>query len=87
VEKPVGGRSFRVGHRLRSYVHSGIFADSSDQQYDGASRHTDFYPHTLGPYLQPFDASRWSSPTSKGSLHPWEWVEEELTVSAGSGSR
>ncbi|TQJ35222.1 SRPBCC family protein [Arthrobacter sp. SLBN-122] len=44
-----GGRA-----RLR-YVHSGIFADNWDQQYDGASRHTEFYLHTLGQYLQYFD--------------------------------
>ncbi|MDQ0117168.1 hypothetical protein J2T22_000328 [Pseudarthrobacter defluvii] len=44
------------GDRARlHYVHSGIFADNWDQQYDGASRHTEFYLHTLGQYLQYFD--------------------------------
>ena len=37
------------------YVHSGIFADNWDEQYDGASKHTEFYLHTLGQYLQHFD--------------------------------
>ncbi|KLL10314.1 MULTISPECIES: ATPase [Protofrankia] len=36
------------------YVHSGVFADDWDNQYDGASRHTDFYLHTLGQYLRYF---------------------------------
>ena len=44
-----GGRS-----RLH-YVHSGIFTENWDQQYDGASKHTEFYLHTLGQYLKHFD--------------------------------
>lgn len=36
------------------YVHSGIFTDDWDNQYDGASRHTDFYLHTLREYLTHF---------------------------------
>jgi hypothetical protein len=36
-------------------VHSGIFADNWDEQYDGASKHTAFYLHTLGQYLKYFD--------------------------------
>jgi hypothetical protein len=36
------------------YVHSGIFADDWDSQYDAADRHTDFYLHTLGEYLRHF---------------------------------
>ncbi|CCQ47566.1 putative uncharacterized protein [Pseudarthrobacter siccitolerans] len=49
LEPLEGGRA-----RLH-YVHSGIFADNWDEQYDGASRHTEFYLHTLGQYLQYFD--------------------------------
>ncbi|TPV50150.1 SRPBCC domain-containing protein [Pseudarthrobacter phenanthrenivorans] len=49
LEPLEGGRA-----RLH-YVHSGIFADNWDEQYDGASRHTEFYLHTLGQYLQHFD--------------------------------
>ncbi|KUM81879.1 SRPBCC family protein [Streptomyces curacoi] len=36
------------------YVHSGIFVDDWDNQYDGASKHTDFYLHTLSQYLTHF---------------------------------
>ena len=37
------------------YVHSGIFVDDWDNQYDGAAKHTDFYLHSLGQYLRYFD--------------------------------
>ncbi|NKQ57952.1 SRPBCC domain-containing protein [Amycolatopsis sp. K13G38] len=36
------------------YVHSGVFTDDWDNQYDGASKHTDFYHHTLAQYLTYF---------------------------------
>ncbi|MFJ9905628.1 SRPBCC domain-containing protein [Streptomyces sp. NPDC101152] len=36
------------------YVHSGIFTDDWDNQYDGADKHTDFYLHTLREYLTHF---------------------------------
>ncbi|AXG76346.1 SRPBCC family protein [Streptomyces paludis] len=36
------------------YVHSGIFVDDWDNQYDGADQHTDFYLHTLRQYLRHF---------------------------------
>ncbi len=42
------------GIAVLRYVHSGIFVDDWDNQYDGASRHTDFYLHTLGQYLRYF---------------------------------
>jgi hypothetical protein len=45
IEPREGGRSF-----LR-YTHSGIFVDNWDTQYDGASKHTVFYLHTLGQYV------------------------------------
>lgn len=50
VLEPVDG-----GRAKLHYVHSGIFADNWDEQYDGASKHTEFYLHTLGQYLQYFD--------------------------------
>lgn len=37
------------------YVHSGIFTDDWDNQYDGAGQHTDFYLHTLEQYLLHFN--------------------------------
>jgi hypothetical protein len=39
---------------LLRYVHSGIFADDWDAQYDAVSQHTDFYLHTLAQYLEHF---------------------------------
>jgi len=36
------------------YVHSGIFTEDWDDQYDAAGQHTDFYLHTLGQYLEHF---------------------------------
>ncbi|MEU1556741.1 SRPBCC domain-containing protein [Streptomyces scabiei] len=36
------------------YVHSGIFVDDWDNQYDGAAKHTGFYLHTLRQYLTCF---------------------------------
>ncbi len=48
IEARPEGRSF-----LR-WVHSGVFADDWDNQYDGASRHTVFYLHTLAEYLAHF---------------------------------
>ncbi|MFF4653977.1 SRPBCC domain-containing protein [Streptomyces sp. NPDC001381] len=49
IEPRDGGRRAWV-----RYVHSGIFTDDWDNQYDGASRHTDFYLHTLREYLTHF---------------------------------
>ncbi|PQZ96204.1 ATPase [Arthrobacter sp. MYb227] len=45
------------GHQgtILRYVHSGIFVDDWDNQYDGASKHTAFYLHTLGQYLAHFN--------------------------------
>ena len=37
------------------YVHSGIFEDDWENQYDAAGQHTDFYLHTLGQYLEHFN--------------------------------
>jgi hypothetical protein len=36
------------------YVHSGIFVDDWDNQYDGASKHNEFYVHTLREYVGHF---------------------------------
>ncbi|MGH3121310.1 MAG: hypothetical protein ACRDND_09855 [Streptosporangiaceae bacterium] len=43
------------GTAVLRYVHSGIFTDDWDNQYDAAGQHTDFYLHTLGQYLRYFD--------------------------------
>jgi hypothetical protein len=50
VLEPLGDDRTRL-----HYVHSGIFVDDWDQQYDGASLHTHFYLHTLDQYLRYFD--------------------------------
>lgn len=48
IEERAGGKAW-----LR-YVHSGIFFDDWDNQYDGARQHTAFYQHTLGQYVRYF---------------------------------
>ena len=42
------------GTAVLRYVHSGIFTDDWDSQYDAVNQHTDFYLHTLGQYLEHF---------------------------------
>ena len=46
------------GTTVLRYVHSGIFTEDWDNQYDGADKHTDFYLHTLGQYLEHFKGRR-----------------------------
>jgi len=41
-------------HTTLRYMHSGVFMDDWDNQYDGADQHTDFYLHSLGQYLGHF---------------------------------
>ncbi|NEM91402.1 SRPBCC domain-containing protein [Galbitalea soli] len=36
------------------WIHSGVMTDDWEAQYDGASRHTTFYLHTLGQYVAHF---------------------------------
>jgi len=48
------------------YVHSGVFVDDWDNQYDGADKHTDFYLHTLGEYLRHFAGRRARYVTADG---------------------
>ena len=52
LEAIVEGRE--GGSTVLRYVHSGIFVDDWDNQYDSADHHTDFYLHTLGQYLRYF---------------------------------
>lgn len=42
------------GTTLLRYMHSGIFVDDWDNQYDAVQQHTDFYLHTLAEYLAHF---------------------------------
>jgi hypothetical protein len=46
------------GTTVLRYVHSGIFTEDWDNQYDAADKHTDFYLHTLGEYLRHFKGRR-----------------------------
>jgi hypothetical protein len=46
------------GTSLLRYVHSGIFVDNWDTQYDAVQQHTDFYLHTLSEYLEHFSGRR-----------------------------
>lgn len=43
------------GTTVMRYMHSGIFVDDWDNQYDAVAQHTDFYLHTLGQYLAHFN--------------------------------
>ena len=43
------------GTSVLRYMHSGIFVEDWDNQYDAVQQHTDFYLHTLGEYLRHFD--------------------------------
>jgi hypothetical protein len=36
------------------YEHRGVFVDNWDSQYDAVQKHTDFYLHTLGQYVEYF---------------------------------
>ena len=49
IEPREGGRSSWV-----RYVHSGIFVDDWDNQYDGANKHNAFYLHTMREYVTHF---------------------------------
>ena len=42
------------GTSVLRYMHSGIFVDNWDTQYDAVQQHTDFYLHTLSEYLEHF---------------------------------
>ncbi|NVM93887.1 SRPBCC domain-containing protein [Arthrobacter sp. AETb3-4] len=42
------------GRSWLRYVHSGVFFEDWDNQYDGAAKHTAFYQHTLGQYVKYF---------------------------------
>jgi uncharacterized protein YndB with AHSA1/START domain len=43
------------GTSVLRYVHSGIFVEDWDTQYDAVQQHTDFYLHTLSEYLEHFN--------------------------------
>ena len=68
------------------YVHSGVFTDDWDTQYDGASKHTDFYHHTLAQYLRYFAGRnaafvQTSGPAASSTPDGLEKVKRALGVS------
>ncbi|WP_219817304.1 SRPBCC domain-containing protein [Arthrobacter sp. N199823] len=73
------------------YVHSGVFFEDWDNQYDGAAKHTAFYLHTLGQYVQYF-AGRQAAfadvqgPAASGAPEAFEAVKHALGIhDAGAG--
>ncbi|WP_125609647.1 SRPBCC domain-containing protein [Specibacter cremeus] len=69
------------------YVHSGVFFEDWDRNYDGARQHTDFYQHTLGQYVKFFagaDAvfADVQGPDSSGAADAFEAVKRELGVAS-----
>ena len=87
VLEPLDGGRARL-----HYVHSGILTDNWDEQYDGAKRHTEFYLHTLGQYLQHFDGkpvifTDIQAPAASQSPDGFERLKKALGVgSAAQGS-
>lgn len=80
------------------YVHSGIFADGWEDQYDGAVSHTAFYLHSLGQYLEHFKgrkvtyvgqpSSGIDGPESSGTPEAMDILRTALGVSgAGVGDK
>ena len=76
------------------YVHSGILADSWEDQYDAIGGHTDFYLHTLGQYLEHFNgrsvtyvgqpSDGISGPASAGGPEAMDTLREALGISSGA---
>jgi len=82
------------GTALLRYVHSGIFTDDWDNQYDAATLHTSFYLHTLGQYLQYFQGRTVTYVTAEGpaasvTAGAFGVLRRELglTASGGVGDR
>lgn len=77
------------------YVHSGIFADGWEDQYDGAVSHTAFYLHTLGQYLEHFNgrdvtyigqpSSGIEGPESAGEADSMDVLRTALGVPSSAG--
>ncbi|WP_131738323.1 SRPBCC family protein [Actinomadura roseirufa] len=82
IEPREGGRAW-----VR-WVHSGIFVDDWDNQYDAAARHTDFYLHTLVQYLtrfqgRPVTHSGVQGPEASRARGSFEAVVRALGLGAG----
>lgn len=82
TERP-GGKSW-----LR-YVHSGMFMEDWDNQYDGASKHTAFYQHTLGQYVKYFSGRQAAfadvqGPAASGAPDAITTVRTALGIDGGA---
>lgn len=71
------------------YVHSGVFMDNWDTQYDGADKHTDFYLHSLAQYLQYFPGRTATyvavfGPSSSAPPDSFEVLKRELGLTGTS---
>ena len=74
---------------LLRYVHSGVFTDDWDNQYDSAGQHTDFYLHTLGQYLRYFAGQRPTyiaaeGPEAAKTTDAFDTLRHELGLTAAS---
>jgi len=77
------------------YVHSGILSDEWEDQYDAIAGHTDFYLHTLGQYLEHFNARQVTyvgqpsagieGPASAGTSDAMDTLRAALGISSGAG--
>jgi uncharacterized protein YndB with AHSA1/START domain len=77
------------GTVLLRYVHSGVFTDDWDNQYDSAGQHTDFYLHTLGQYLRYFAGQRPTyiaaeGPEAAKATDAFDALRHELGLTAAS---
>jgi uncharacterized protein YndB with AHSA1/START domain len=77
------------GTVLLRYVHSGVFTDDWDNQYDAADQHTDFYLHTLGQYLRYFAGQRATyiaaeGPDAAKAQDAFQALRQELGLTAAS---
>jgi hypothetical protein len=71
------------------YVHSGIFTDDWDNQYDGAAKHTDFYLHTLAQYLtyfsrRPVTYVSTDAPAASATPDGFRTLRRELGIGDGT---
>jgi hypothetical protein len=78
------------GSHLR-WVHSGVFTDDWDAQYDGASKHTAFYMHTLAQYLEHFVGraivfADIPGPDASAAAEAFETVRAALGITAQTGA-
>jgi hypothetical protein len=78
------------GTAVLRYMHSGIFVDDWDNQYDSADAHTDFYLHTLGQYLRYFPGRTATyvaaaGPPASAGANAFEMLRQALGLTAEAG--